>query len=81
MREIVNFVAGNVLRGRVWFAKLRDGCVVRSFKALKQTMKFYYRIGYYKEMMDAYREMLTYIKSTITCNYREKCINNILDSM
>ena len=29
--------------------------------------------------MDAYREMLTYIKSAVTRNYSEKCINNILD--
>ncbi|KAI3699484.1 hypothetical protein L2E82_43833 [Cichorium intybus] len=33
------------------------------FKALKQTVKLYYRLGRYKEMTDAYREMLTYIKS------------------
>lgn len=36
-------------------------------------------MGKYKEMMDAYREMLTYIKSAVTRNYSEKCINNILD--
>ena len=30
-------------------------------------------------MMDAYREMLTYIKSAVTRNYSEKCINNIMD--
>lgn len=29
--------------------------------------------------MDAYREMLTYIKSAVTRNYSEKCINNIMD--
>lgn len=49
------------------------------FKALKQTVKLHYRIGNYKQMMDAYREMLTYIKSAVTRNYSEKCINNILD--
>ncbi|KAK2641044.1 hypothetical protein Ddye_022807 [Dipteronia dyeriana] len=49
------------------------------FKALKQTVKLYYRLGKYKEMMDAYREMLTYIKSAVTRNYSEKCINNIMD--
>ncbi|WRX33409.1 Proteasome alpha-subunit [Theobroma cacao] len=49
------------------------------FKALKQTVKLYYRLGRYKEMMDAYREMLTYIKSAVTRNYSEKCINNIMD--
>ena len=51
----------------------------RGFKALKQTVKIYYRLGKYKEMMDAYREMLTYIKSAVTRNYSEKCINNIMD--
>ncbi|CAN6808502.1 unnamed protein product [Brassica oleracea] len=49
------------------------------FKALKQTVKIYYRLGKYKEMTDAYREMLTYIKSAVTRNYSEKCINNIMD--
>ncbi|OMO53350.1 hypothetical protein CCACVL1_28692 [Corchorus capsularis] len=49
------------------------------FKALKQTVKLYYRLGSYKKMMDAYREMLTYIKSAVTRNYSEKCINNIMD--
>lgn len=29
--------------------------------------------------MDAYRDMLTYIKSAVTRNYSEKCINNIMD--
>lgn len=42
-------------------------------------MKIYYRLGKYKEMMEAYREMLTYIKSAVTRNYSEKCINNIMD--
>ncbi|AEC07920.1 COP9 signalosome complex subunit 2 [Arabidopsis thaliana] len=49
------------------------------FKALKQTVKIYYRLGKYKEMMEAYTEMLTYIKSAVTRNYSEKCINNIMD--
>ncbi|KAM3339737.1 COP9 signalosome complex subunit 2 [Capsicum galapagoense] len=49
------------------------------FKALKQTVKIHYRLGRYKEMMDAYREMLTYIISAVTRNYSEKCINNIMD--
>jgi len=51
----------------------------RGFKALKQTVKLYYRLGRYKEMMEAYREMLTYIKSAVTRNYSEKCINSIMD--
>lgn len=51
----------------------------RGFKALKQTVKLYYKLGRYKEMMDSYRVMLTYIKSAVTRNYSEKCINNIMD--
>lgn len=53
--------------------------IARGFKALKQTVKLYYKLGKYKEMMDAYRDMLTYIKSAVTRNYSEKCINNIMD--
>ncbi|KAI6685410.1 hypothetical protein NL676_031323 [Syzygium grande] len=49
------------------------------FKALKQTVKLYYRLVKYKEMMDSYRVMLTYIKSAVTRNYSEKCINNVMD--
>uniref|UniRef100_M1C2R1 COP9 signalosome complex subunit 2 n=1 Tax=Solanum tuberosum TaxID=4113 RepID=M1C2R1_SOLTU len=49
------------------------------FKALKQTVKLYYKLGKFKEMMDSYREMLTYIKSAVTRNYSEKCINGIMD--
>ncbi|KAM7259271.1 hypothetical protein ACFE04_015012 [Oxalis oulophora] len=49
------------------------------FKALKQTVKLYCRLWKYKEMMEAYREMLTYIKSAVTRNYSEKCINSIMD--
>lgn len=60
-------------------AKLIICYVLRGFKALKQTVKLHYRVGNYKQMMDAYREMLTYIKSAVTRNYSEKCINNILD--
>lgn len=51
----------------------------RGFKALKQTVKLHYKLGNHKEMMEAYREMLTYIKSAVTRNYSEKCINKILD--
>jgi COP9 signalosome complex subunit 2 len=49
------------------------------FKALKQTVKLHYRLGNFSEMMTNYREMLTYIKSAVTRNYSEKCINSILD--
>ncbi|KAL5548590.1 hypothetical protein UlMin_003821, partial [Ulmus minor] len=48
-------------------------------KALKQTMmKLYYHLGRYKEMMEAYRVVLMYIKSVVMRNYSEKCINNIM---
>lgn len=53
--------------------------ISRGFKALKQTVKLYYKLGKFKEMMDSYREMLTYIKSAVTRNYSEKCINGIMD--
>mmetsp|Transcript_25672 Transcript_25672/g.35458 ORF Transcript_25672/g.35458 Transcript_25672/m.35458 type:complete len:438 (+) Transcript_25672:60-1373(+) len=49
------------------------------FKALKQTVKLHYRLGNFKEMMEAYKEMLTYVKSAVTRNYGEKCINSVLD--
>ena len=32
-----------------------------------------------RSLMEAYREMLTYIKSAVTRNYSEKCINSIMD--
>lgn len=30
-------------------------------------------------MMEAYKVMLTYIKSAVTRNYSEKCLNSIMD--
>lgn len=53
--------------------------LTRGFKALKQTVKLHYREGLFADMMGAYREMLTYIRSAVTRNYSEKCINKILD--
>lgn len=75
VEDIIFFWAGIV------FSLIINCClsVARGFKALKQTVKLYYRLGRYKEMMDAYRVMLTYIKSAVTRNYSEKCINNIMD--
>jgi len=49
------------------------------FKALKQTVKLHFKLGQHKEMLLAYREMLTYVKSAVTRNYSEKVINSILD--
>ncbi|KAJ8570543.1 hypothetical protein K7X08_037515 [Anisodus acutangulus] len=67
------------LEGFVEVVRMEPEKAEWGFKALKQTVKIHYRLGRYKEMMDAYREMLTYIKSAVTRNYSEKCINNIMD--
>lgn len=49
------------------------------FKALKQIVKLKFRLGQFQEMITRYKEMLTYIRSAVTRNYSEKCINSILD--
>lgn len=49
------------------------------FKALKQIVKLQLKLKQYAPMLEAYREMLTYIKSAVTRNYSEKVINKILD--
>lgn len=49
------------------------------FKALKQMVKLYYKLGKYDKMMDSYRNMLTYIDSAVTRNASEKKINSLLD--
>jgi len=49
------------------------------FKAHKQTVKLQFKRAQYKEMMVAYKEMLTFIKAAVTRNYSEKVINKILD--
>jgi COP9 signalosome complex subunit 2 len=49
------------------------------FKAYKQMVKLHFRQGKHKEMMEAYKQMLTYIKTAVTRNYSEKVINKILD--
>lgn len=49
------------------------------FKALKQMTKINFKLGNYKEMMNTYKKLLTYIKSAVTRNYSEKSINSILD--
>ncbi|CAG2120522.1 unnamed protein product, partial [Medioppia subpectinata] len=49
------------------------------FKALKQMMKIYFKLGNYTEMMARYKQLMTYIKTTINKNYSEKSINAILD--
>lgn len=49
------------------------------FKALKQIVKLKFRLGDFKNMIARYKEMLTYIRSAVTRNYSEKCINAVLD--
>jgi len=49
------------------------------FKAYKQMVKLHFKRGKVAEMMAAYKQMLTYIKSAVTRNYSEKVINKILD--
>lgn len=49
------------------------------FKALKQIVKLLFRDGKFALMLDRYKTMLTYIRSAVTRNYSEKCINEILD--
>ncbi|VDO30307.1 unnamed protein product [Onchocerca flexuosa] len=49
------------------------------FKALKQMVKITFAANRYDEMLNYYRQLLTYIKSAVTKNYSEKSINSILD--
>ncbi|XP_074650276.1 COP9 signalosome complex subunit 2 [Tubulanus polymorphus] len=49
------------------------------FKALKQMIKINFKLGNFDEMMNRYKQLLTYIKSAVTRNYSEKSINSILD--
>merc|ERR1719240_627665 len=44
------------------------------FKAYKQMVKLEFKRGRYDDMMTAYNQMLTYIKSAVTRNYSEKVI-------
>merc|ERR1711970_1145782 len=49
------------------------------FKALKQMIKINFRLTNFPEMMNRYKQLLTYIRSAVTRNYSEKSINSILD--
>ncbi|KAK9824575.1 hypothetical protein WJX72_011432 [[Myrmecia] bisecta] len=49
------------------------------FKALKQIVKLHYKLGQHDEMLQAYREMLTYVATAVTRNQSEKKINSLLD--
>ena len=48
-------------------------------QAYKQMVKLEFKRGRYEDMMAAYKQMLTYIKSAVTRNYSEKVINKVLD--
>eukprot|EP00897_Mesotaenium_endlicherianum_P009745 jgi/Mesen1/879/ME000115S00004 len=78
-KGLVENDAKGALKGFAEVVKMEGEKGEWGFKALKQTVKLHYREGHFKEMMEAYREMLTYIKSAVTRNYSEKCINKILD--
>lgn len=49
------------------------------FKALKQMIKINFKLNNFPEMMNRYKQLLTYIRSAVTRNYSEKSINSILD--
>eukprot|EP00184_Porphyridium_aerugineum_P002586 CAMPEP_0184708474 /NCGR_PEP_ID=MMETSP0313-20130426/37796_1 /TAXON_ID=2792 /ORGANISM="Porphyridium aerugineum, Strain SAG 1380-2" /LENGTH=437 /DNA_ID=CAMNT_0027170063 /DNA_START=84 /DNA_END=1397 /DNA_ORIENTATION=+ len=49
------------------------------FKALKQIVKLQFRQGQFDQVLNRYKEMLTYIRSAVTRNYSEKSINSILE--
>lgn len=51
------------------------------FKALKQTVKLHFKLSNHEAMIQAYRKLLTYVKSAVTRNYSEKVINSILDAV
>ena len=42
-------------------------------------VKLHFKQAKYEDMMTAYKQMLTYIKSAVTRNYSEKVINKVLD--
>jgi len=41
-----------------------------------QLVKLHFKLGNAKEMMERYREMLTFVKSAVTRNYSEKARRN-----
>ncbi|KAI6180252.1 COP9 signalosome complex subunit 2 [Aphelenchoides besseyi] len=49
------------------------------FKALKQMTKITFNMEKYDLMLENYKQLLSYIKSSVTKNYAEKSINSILD--
>ncbi|KAK4178291.1 putative COP9 signalosome complex subunit 2 [Triangularia setosa] len=49
------------------------------FKGLKQAIKLEFKLGRYQQALEHYKELLTYVKSSVTRNYSEKSIDNMLN--
>ncbi|KAJ1505096.1 hypothetical protein HMI56_001311, partial [Coelomomyces lativittatus] len=49
------------------------------FKSLKQLIKHSFRFGLRENALRYYRQLLPYVRTSVTRNYSEKSINNILD--
>ncbi|EMR10703.1 hypothetical protein PNEG_00854 [Pneumocystis murina B123] len=49
------------------------------FRSYKQIMKLLFKLGKKNDVIAYYKELLTYTKSSVTKNYSEKSIHNILD--
>ncbi|KAI9017634.1 PCI domain-containing protein [Gaertneriomyces semiglobifer] len=49
------------------------------FKALKQIVKLSFKLGNHPLTLSSYGQLLTYVRTSVTRNYSEKSINNILD--
>ncbi|KAK4227499.1 putative COP9 signalosome complex subunit 2 [Podospora fimiseda] len=49
------------------------------FKGLKQAIKLEFKLGRYDKAIEHYQELLTYVKSSVTRNYSEKSIDNMLN--
>ncbi|RZB45745.1 PCI domain containing protein [Asbolus verrucosus] len=56
-----------------------DAKGIWGFKALKQMVKICFQLKNYKDTMNKYKELLTYINTAVTKNHAEKSINSILD--
>ena len=63
-----------------WLLTECCGAQYRGFKALKQLVKLHFKLKNHRDMMESYRQLLSYVKSNaVTRNYSEKVINSILD--
>ncbi|KAJ3179013.1 COP9 signalosome complex subunit 2 [Gaertneriomyces sp. JEL0708] len=49
------------------------------FKALKQIVKLSFKLANHPLTLSSYEQLLTYVRTSVTRNYSEKSINNILD--